>query len=249
MLQSTTSDNVETEILCGKRLGAAKYTGTVMSLGERDIEQFVRSFAKLLPDGFEAAACPITTVEPQQALQPEEWAQAHQFRPKRRQEFAAGRVAARRALAQLGHEPVALPIGYGRAPVWPPGLIGSISHAHEIALAAAGPDSCIAALGIDIERQNALSDELAILIITPGDSPVADPTLLFSIKESAFKCLFRSVGRVIDYTETRVAIAAEAGTFVLAPSTQATTSFAKVHGYFDMAHGYWRACCILEQSE
>lgn len=217
-----------------------------MSMNEQELVAFANSFRKLLPEHFAAAACAIGAVRPEEVLWPEEWAQARPFHPSRRHEFAAGRVAARRTLALLGRQPGALPIGPGRAPIWPPGVIGSISHAQDVALAAAGPHGRIAALGIDIERCHALSSELAALVITAADSPAADPTLLFSIKESAFKCLYSSAGRVIDYVETKVTIMEEAGAFVLSPSDQAASAFATVRGFFDTLHGYWRACCFLE---
>ena len=48
--------------------------------------------------------------------------------PQRRREFFAGRLAAHRAMEALGHLPEPVPMGQDRAPVWPQGLVGSISH-------------------------------------------------------------------------------------------------------------------------
>jgi 4'-phosphopantetheinyl transferase EntD len=47
---------------------------------------------------------------------------------KRWREFAAGRSCARKALAASGHAPVAVLQGAGREPVWPQGIVGSITH-------------------------------------------------------------------------------------------------------------------------
>src|SRR5271165_6795043 len=43
-------------------------------------------------------------------------------------EFESGRAYAKRALAMLGIDDVDLPIGPDRSPVWPIGVVGSISH-------------------------------------------------------------------------------------------------------------------------
>jgi 4'-phosphopantetheinyl transferase EntD len=47
---------------------------------------------------------------------------------KRRREFVTTRRCARQALAQLGVPPVPIRPGPGRAPVWPAGVVGSLTH-------------------------------------------------------------------------------------------------------------------------
>src|SRR5277367_2552834 len=56
----------------------------------------------------------------------------------RRTEFLAGRACARSALRKLadGRADDAIPIGPDRAPVWPAGIVGAITHAHGFAAAA-----------------------------------------------------------------------------------------------------------------
>ena len=58
---------------------------------------------------------------------------------KRRLDFAAGRVCARRAMAQLGVDGLPLLVGEKGQPVWPPGIVGSISHCEGHYGAAATP--------------------------------------------------------------------------------------------------------------
>src|SRR5690349_17676802 len=48
---------------------------------------------------------------------------------KRRREFAGGRACARRALAALDAPSAALLVAAERAPAWPAGWVGSITHA------------------------------------------------------------------------------------------------------------------------
>src|SRR3712207_1286527 len=61
-------------------------------------------------------------------LLPEEEGSVRTAGVKRRREFAAGRQCARRALAHLGFAGVPLPASADRAPCWPVGVCGSISH-------------------------------------------------------------------------------------------------------------------------
>src|SRR5690606_13013148 len=49
-------------------------------------------------------------------------------RPRRRAEYAAGRIAARAALRRLTGQAALIGMGPDRLPLWPKGTIGSISH-------------------------------------------------------------------------------------------------------------------------
>ncbi len=70
---------------------------------------------------------------------------------KRVQEFAAGRLCARRALAQFGIENFALRVRGDRQPDWPPAMVGSITHTDGLCAAVAGPSAHFAGLGVDSE--------------------------------------------------------------------------------------------------
>ena len=61
-------------------------------------------------------------------LFPEERACLAKAVEKRRAEFGTARVCARRALAQLGFPPMPLVPNKDRSPVWPQGVVGSITH-------------------------------------------------------------------------------------------------------------------------
>ncbi len=71
--------------------------------------------------------------------------------PARAREFGAGRLAARRAMEELGHIPRPVLQGTDHAPVWPPGLTGSITHSERDCLAVVSDDPEIRALGLVIE--------------------------------------------------------------------------------------------------
>lgn len=129
--------------------------------------------------------------------------------PKRRAEFIAGRACARAALAAAGGDGGAsIPIGPLRAPQWPPGFVGSITHAAGVAAAAVAPSSRTRALGIDLEVMPAPAD-VAATVATPAELALAPLTALFACKEALFKALAPRVGRYFDFLD--VAAIAGAG--------------------------------------
>jgi 4'-phosphopantetheinyl transferase EntD len=120
---------------------------------------------------------------------------------KRRVEFALGRTCARRALAELGVAPVALPQRDDRSVAWPPEAWGSITHADGICIAIAARRSDHAGLGIDAEvrervrrdlwRHIATEREQSWLSTAPDETvAAARATLLFSAKEAFYKAQF-----------------------------------------------------------
>ena len=104
---------------------------------------------------------------PQPAALPEERAALSRARPARLREFDAGRAAARAAMAALGLPPAPVLHGADRAPVWPEGLTGSIAHCATACLAAVARQHDIRALGLDLEENNPLPDDLIETVCTP----------------------------------------------------------------------------------
>jgi enterobactin synthetase component D len=136
----------------------------------------------------------------------------------RKREFIAGRRCAREAIGALTPELARVPvlIGPGRDPLWPEGLVGSLSHSHGIAIAAVARAADYCAIGIDSERlmpqstatdiaaQIASATELEALARTMSVSPRRILTLVFSAKETLFKCLNPLVRRFFDFRDARV---------------------------------------------
>lgn len=134
---------------------------------------------------------------------------------RRRHEFATGRACAREAIGQLGRPPMPLPMGSDRAPVWPEGLVGSISHSrsHCAAAAALRSDGFLA-LGLDIEEAEPLDDDLAEEICTPQERAwlAGHPTryrglllkALFSAKECAYKCQYALSSTLLDFQDLAI---------------------------------------------
>lgn len=125
---------------------------------------------------------------------------------KRQADFLAGRMMAKLAQQALGLPPCPVAIGANRAPVWPDGLAGSISHARGFCASIAVP-SALGTPGIDIEAIAQARSQDAILRIAlsqPERNLMQDPSarmpvgtlaaLCFSAKETLFKALFPTVG-------------------------------------------------------
>ena len=133
---------------------------------------------------------------------------------KRRLEFTAGRVAARAAMADLGLPPAAIPMGEDRAPVWPAGLTGSITHCRTACIAAVAPLGAMRSIGLDIEEATPLAPDLWDTVLTPDERtwlaarPEADRGLLakriFSAKEAFYKAQYPLSGRVLGFGEVEV---------------------------------------------
>ncbi|EME3970906.1 4'-phosphopantetheinyl transferase superfamily protein [Vibrio fluvialis] len=137
---------------------------------------------------------------------------------KRQAEFIAGRVAACDALQAAGVPPQMLVVGKHRAPRWPQGVVGSISHNENLALAVAQRvDSDVDALllGVDVESriderslpaiQSTIAAAQEAAILAGVSLNVAQcVTTLFSAKESLFKALYPRVGQYLEFHDSRL---------------------------------------------
>lgn len=135
---------------------------------------------------------------------------------KRKAEFLAGRFCARQALMQLGVLAETPAIGPDRAPCWPEGICGAITHGHQHAMAIAAHRHQWQALGVDLEHwlpvERAL--KLAPELLTPAELercqslPEAEQArrilLSFSFKESLFKALYPLTGQRFYFQEAEV---------------------------------------------
>ena len=175
-------------------------------MGTADPAAIRNALAGLFPRGVAVAAVGIGDDHP--PPYPAESASLSGAVPSRRAEFAAGRAAARMALAAFGHAAVAIPAGRDRAPVWPQGIAGSISHGAGYAVAAVhagGP------LGVDVEAADAVDADLWSVICATDELdalPRADRAQavarIFSAKESVFKAQYALTGAVIGFDAVSV---------------------------------------------
>jgi 4'-phosphopantetheinyl transferase EntD len=171
--------------------------------------------AELLPPVVASAEC--FDDPPGVVLFDEERAVVARAVDKRRREFATVRHCARRALASLGHPPVALVPGRRGAPLWPDGIVGSMTHCDGYRAAALARADQVRAVGIDAEPDGPLPDGVLHLIARPeeiahladlrhggGAGPEHWERLLFSCKEAVFKVWFPLTQRELDFHDASI---------------------------------------------
>jgi 4'-phosphopantetheinyl transferase EntD len=178
--------------------------------------------------------------------------------PKRLAEFAAGRRAARAAMAHLGLPASAIPHGADRAPRWPEGVVGSISHNEGLCLAMLGRSDDWVGLGLDVEVGRDLElalwpeilrpDELARIHAVPDAARGLAAMAVFVAKEAVYKAQYLVSGTMMDFHALTVEI--DANRF-MAAFTQDVPGFAKgtgIAGQFCRSGGHIAAFCAIRRS-
>lgn len=166
--------------------------------------------ASLMPPG--VAVADATGPLPGEALLPEEEPLVARAVGKRRAEFTTVRTCARIALAELGRPPAPLLSGPKREPLWPAGIVGSITHCDGYRAAAVAPAAEFASLGIDAEPHEALPDGILERVTLPRERAALGrlpggihwDRLLFSAKESVYKTWFPLAQRWLGFEEAEI---------------------------------------------
>ena len=149
-------------------------------------------------------------------LFPEERACLANAVEKRRAEFGTARVAARRALAQLGFPPRPLVPNKDRSPVWPDGVVGSITHTRGYCAVIVASASDFVSLGVDAEQDKTLTTELIRMICTPAEREGlkdSDAVLYFAAKEAFYKCQYPLTRKFLGFQDVELDLDLARGTF------------------------------------
>jgi 4'-phosphopantetheinyl transferase EntD len=216
----------------------------------------VPALEDLLPRG---VACALLREPPADfALLPAEQEAARHMGARRYAEFLHGRACARLALAQLGLAHSAVLPGANREPVWPDGIVGSISHAPGIAAAVVSWQSEFASLGLDVERASPLDAELLARVCRPDEiarwTEAAQPPLLlakltFCIKEAAYKCCWPLCGEFLEFHDIEVSLDMDAARYgILSHTRQLPADLAaRLYGRFQITPSWLAASAVIEQ--
>ena len=146
-------------------------------------------------------------------LLPEEQPFVKRACQKRVGDFATGRYCARRALARLGVPECAITVAPNRAPNWPEGVVGSITHTDGFVAAVVGRADEYLSVGLDSQRikEGRITPGMARLILQPTEFPLVDSgqrderlNLVFCAKESLYKCLNPLVNKFFGFECARV---------------------------------------------
>jgi enterobactin synthetase component D len=143
----------------------------------------------------------------------------------RQHEFIAGRYCAFQAAKEIGFNLQHLPNAVTREPLWPEGILGSITHSKHMALSCVSRSKKISSIGIDAEEviTPSLSREIENIIATNDELTLLhkldfqkEITILFSAKEALYKALFPLARAFIDFKEVKlVSLDQEKGSFEL----------------------------------
>lgn len=201
----------------------------------------------------------ITGEDPTAFLLPEEQALLGRSVESRRREVTNARTCARRALRTLGLPDAPILRGAKGQPLWPAGVVGSITHTKGYYAAAVARAGVVRSIGIDAEPHDRLPDgvlghiafgaELDRLAALAGDG-VWWERLLFSAKESVYKAWFPLTGRWLGFEDAELTIDPAAGTFgarILIDPTAADGGppLASMTGRFVVADGLVRTAVSL----
>jgi 4'-phosphopantetheinyl transferase EntD len=190
-----------------------------------DLKALAAAARAILP-----AQAAVAATDPRAAAPPLWPGEAITALPKRCTEFAAGRSAARAAMAQLGLPAAAIAMAPDRAPLWPAGLTGSITHSATACLAAV--QRAPGLIGLDLEPATALDRDLWSITLraeeqewlaTQSNAPLL-AKLIFSAKEAAYKAQYPRSKTLFGFEVLQITLSADSFT---ARFCQDIPSFAK----------------------
>ena len=174
--------------------------------------------------------------------------------------FATGRTLAYQALESLGEPNLKILRGTNGEPLWPTGYVGSITHKSGSCIAVAATTRLVSGLGIDLEtdepldaqlwRKLANAAELDQSAIYPDLSIGNFVNVLFSAKESVFKCQSLVTGRHdLNHRQICLTFARRSQSFtgqiVVAPEDSARLDVLVIQGKFLISGGFVVTSAVL----
>ncbi|HTR14427.1 MAG TPA: 4'-phosphopantetheinyl transferase superfamily protein [Roseiarcus sp.] len=126
----------------------------------------------------------------------------------------AARIVARRLLAELGSDGEApLMRAPSGAPGWPPGIVGSLAHDAEFAVAVAARAGRLLSVGVDVEPAEPLPADLVDLALLPAEREETGgdgvkQRLVFACKEAVYKAIHPLDGSALEYPDIEARLTA-----------------------------------------
>jgi enterobactin synthetase component D len=182
----------------------------------------------------------------------------------RKAEFVAGRHCAAKALRSINPSAnTAVGVNSDRSPIWPEGFIGSITHTNNFVSAMVARTSVVRGIGIDSEEIISEStaseikeivgqeEEYALFASKIESSQTIQEfiTILFSAKESIYKCLYPQVNKFFDFHDVKITdINLETGKFYYTVVNELNSEFTESYtaeGNFKIENGAVHTSTIL----
>lgn len=151
------------------------------------------------------------------ALHPVEAEQIGAAVRSRRVDFAAARACARHAMTDLGLPPGPVVRGGRGMPVWPPGVVGTLTHTDGLRAAALARTGSVRSLGLDVEPHGPLPEGVLGSIALPAESRWVDAArsdmatihwdrVLFTAKEATYKTWFPLTRRWLGFADAHITL-------------------------------------------
>jgi 4'-phosphopantetheinyl transferase EntD len=169
--------------------------------------------------------------------------------PRRRGEFAAVRGCARRALVRLGVPAGPILPDDGGAPLWPEGVVGSMTHTDGYCAAAVASARLVRSVGIDAEIHHHLDDGVRSLVLTRPEQErlrglprgLCWDMVSFSGKEAVFKAWYPLGLAWLSFHDVVLRFQPERGGFVAtvrpSPRTARPIPVMAIEGRFGLRDG------------
>ena len=143
----------------------------------------------------------------------------------RKNEYIAGRFCAHQSMALANIPPVHIPIGNKGEPIWPSGVVGSITHSRGYAAAAVAKQSDVHSLGLDAEIDEPLSSRVLRRISNENEQEWIKATasgliqhpgkVLFSAKEATYKAWYPITQEWLGFKEVLINFHDQGNTFTV----------------------------------
>jgi len=173
--------------------------------------------------------------------------------PKRVREFTAGRHLARSALREMGVAVASIPVSPNRYPVWPDGIVGSISHTDDNVGVALARVQDFISVGFDIEICGAVKPDLYDIILSDDEKKRinldAEPdfaTLVFGCKESVYKAVYPLVDEFLEFQDIQIEIADDRFSACCINDGRSRAYVAAGQGYFETHDDMVKTLFVIE---
>ncbi|MEO5590436.1 MAG: 4'-phosphopantetheinyl transferase superfamily protein [Gemmatimonadaceae bacterium] len=216
-------------------------------------------FHHLFPDPAAAVVWDGRTDPP--PLFPEELVAVSNATPFRRREFAIGRWCARRALAECGFSQTVIPALPNRLPRWPIGATGSITHCDGFVGAVVAQHTALDSIGFDAEPAEPLPSEILGLVCTvnelswieaqPYSHDIYWEKLIFSAKESVYKCLSPLGSGPLEFLDVVLEIDPKTRSFTARRASMNSAShelLGRIVGRFELSKRFILTSAFIEKS-
>jgi 4'-phosphopantetheinyl transferase EntD len=182
---------------------------TADSVLQRSIEAMAGDMIRAMPASGLLIGHRLIAPGDELALLPEELAPLASSVDKVRRASGAARIVARDLMTRFGAPQQPVIRSASGAPIWPAGLMGSLAHSRQVAVAALARRGDFAGIGIDVEPAEPIDADLVRIVATATERhSIADDPLqcrvLFAVKEAVYKSVNPIDGQFLEHHDVEV---------------------------------------------